>query len=275
MVYTLQGRKVLVTGASYIFASRYVVPGRTSRPVAPARPNPNPWIGAPLRRNRGLRRNCGTAPLCRYGASKTRRVTISHMSCTRLQLQSLEIHFEHHSTGHSASRFANHSTNHSEKHPQKHFEKHPEKHLEKHPEKHPKSPPQSTPKSPLKSTRKMPTPAPTTILDLALFLGLIQHHPDYRLLYCQPCTAVVFIGALWRHLRDHHQVPLVQRKLLLQHCQSLDLIPTPEDLQLPIDHSPALQFLPVHQGYSCRQCRYLTSCKDSVRRHINTTHKLY
>jgi hypothetical protein len=121
----------------------------------------------------------------------------------------------------------------------------------------------------------MPTAAPTTVLDLALFPGLIQHHPDYRLLYCRPCTAVISIGALWRHLQDHHRVPLVQRKLLLKHCQSLDLIPKLKDLRLPIDHSLALQFLPVRQGYSCRQCRYLTSCRDSVRGHINTTHKLY
>ena len=92
----------------------------------------------------------------------------------------------------------------------------------------------------------------TPTLDLALFPGLIQHHPAHRLLYCQSCTAVVFPKGLCRHLYSCHRLPQAQRRLLVKHCQSLDLITQPEDLQLPPDHSPALPFLPVHKGHSCR-----------------------
>jgi hypothetical protein len=121
----------------------------------------------------------------------------------------------------------------------------------------------------------MATTAPT--LDSALFPGLIQHHPAHRLLYCRPCTAVVFPKALQRHLQSQHRLPLAQRQLLVEHCQSLDLIAQQKDLQLPPDHSPALPFVPVHTGYSCRQrqCRYLTCSRDNIRGHVNKAHGLH
>ena len=119
----------------------------------------------------------------------------------------------------------------------------------------------------------MPATAPTT-LDLALFPGLIQHHPEHRLLYCKPCTAVVFPQSLRRHLQGCHRLLRASRQLLLQHCQSLDLITHPKDLQLPPDHSLALQFLPVQKGYSCRQCRFLSCSRKTVRRHVNKAHGL-
>jgi hypothetical protein len=118
----------------------------------------------------------------------------------------------------------------------------------------------------------MPTIAPT--LDPALFPGIIQHYPEHSLLYCQPCSAVVLLPALQLHLRRYHRLPLAQRKLLLKHCQSLDLIAKREDLQLPPNGSPALLFLPIKKGYSCCQCRYLTSCYKEARSHANKVHKL-
>ena len=60
----------------------------------------------------------------------------------------------------------------------------------------------------------MATAAPPT-LDPALFPGLIQHYPKHRLLYCRPCTTVIFLKALWRHLQSCHQLPLAQRQLLV------------------------------------------------------------
>lgn len=38
----------------------------------------------------------------------------------------------------------------------------------------------------------------------------------------------------------------------------MGLITEPKDLQLPSNRSSALQFLPVHKGHSCCQCRFLT-----------------
>jgi hypothetical protein len=117
------------------------------------------------------------------------------------------------------------------------------------------------------------TPLPT--LDPTLFPGLIQHYPEHRLLYCQPCTAVVFPTALFRHLQRLHQpVPVAQRKLLVQYCHSLDLAAGPKDLQLPPENSPPLLFVPVQKGYSCGQCRFLTCSRSNVRRHLNRAHGL-
>jgi hypothetical protein len=120
----------------------------------------------------------------------------------------------------------------------------------------------------------MPTTAPALVLDPALFPGLIQHYPEHRLLYCWSCTTVVFLKGLSRHLQDVHKVSVATRQPFLDHCQSLDLITQPKDLQLPPDHSLALEFLPVQEGYSCRQCRFLTCSEKLVRVHINRVHKL-
>jgi hypothetical protein len=122
----------------------------------------------------------------------------------------------------------------------------------------------------------MPTTAPTipTTLNPALFPGLIQYYPDHRLLYCRSCTTAVFSKALRRHLQDRHCLPLAQRQLLLQHCQSLDLISQPEDLQLPPDKSLALPLLPVQKGYSCSRFRFLSGSRSNMRHHVNKAHQL-
>jgi Orsellinic acid/F9775 biosynthesis cluster protein D len=73
-------------------------------------------------------------------------------------------------------------------------------------------------------------------------------------------------------------VPVDQRKLLIQHCQSLEseLIPDQKQLQLPPDDSPPLWFLPVRDGFSCSysRCRHRTTCKKKRRVHVNKAHGL-
>jgi Orsellinic acid/F9775 biosynthesis cluster protein D len=122
----------------------------------------------------------------------------------------------------------------------------------------------------------MPTAAAPTP-DPAPFPGFIRHYPEHRLLFCQPCSAVVFPKGLCQHLRRSHQLPTAQRKLLVERCWSLDLITQSKDLQLQPDYSPALSFLSVHNGYSCSQgqCRFLTFNRDNIRQHVNQAHKLY
>jgi hypothetical protein len=120
---------------------------------------------------------------------------------------------------------------------------------------------------------------PTTLsvpdLNLALFPGVIQSHPQHRLLYCRPCATVVLPRTLPEHLRRFHRgFAASQRRLLVQHCETLDLITAVEDLQLQLDKSPPLPFLPVHKGYSCSQCRYLTCSRKRVRIYANKIHKL-
>jgi hypothetical protein len=119
----------------------------------------------------------------------------------------------------------------------------------------------------------MPSTAHPT-LNLAIFPGLIQHYPDCHVLYCKPCNAVVFPTALSGHLGRYHKVHIDQRRLLDQHCQSLELVAQRKDLQLPADQSLALQFLPVHAGYSCCKCRFLTIAESMMRGHVNQAHQL-
>jgi hypothetical protein len=119
----------------------------------------------------------------------------------------------------------------------------------------------------------MPSTAHPT-LDPAIFPGLIQHYPDCHVLYCKPCNAIVFPTALSRHLQHYHKVHIDQRRLLDQHCQSLELVARRKDLQLPADQSLALQFLPVHAGYSCCKCQFLTTSKSQVRCYINQAYQL-
>ena len=67
---------------------------------------------------------------------------------------------------------------------------------------YPESHLEATPKSALKATLKKghSSLAPTLGLELTIIPGVIQHHLKHRLLYHQPCTKVVFIKALYRHL---------------------------------------------------------------------------
>ena len=118
----------------------------------------------------------------------------------------------------------------------------------------------------------MATAAPK--LDPALFPGIIQHYPEHRLLYCQPCSTVVLLRSLPQHLHSCHYLLKAQRRLLLQHCRSLDLITQRKDLQLLPNGSPALQFLPINKGYSCCRCCYMTMSRKHVRNHVNKVHKL-
>jgi Orsellinic acid/F9775 biosynthesis cluster protein D len=82
------------------------------------------------------------------------------------------------------------------------------------------------------------------------------------------------LPALQQHLRRCHHLPRAQRLQLLQHCRSLDLITRLGDLQLPLDNSPALPFLPVQNGYSCGQCRRLTCSRKEAHKHANKVHRL-
>jgi hypothetical protein len=86
---------------------------------------------------------------------------------------------------------------------------------------------------------------------------------------------VLFLNNLRQHLYSYHeQLPQIQRQLLVEHCETLDLVTQPKDLRLPPHHSPALEFLPIRQGYSCCQCWFLTSSRQRIRNHINATHDL-
>jgi len=119
-------------------------------------------------------------------------------------------------------------------------------------------------------------PTATIALEPALFPGLVYHSPEYRLLYCRGCKAVVLSRALNRHLNTYHRCySVAQRRLLVRHSQTLDLITNPEDLPLQPDHSPALSFVWVEQGYSCSLCRYLTTNRHQIRAHGNKEHSLF
>jgi hypothetical protein len=108
-----------------------------------------------------------------------------------------------------------------------------------------------------------------SMLDPAVFPSLIQHYPDYRVLYCKLCNAVVLPNALPRHLQHYHHIPINQQRLLVHYCQSLELTATHKDIQLLTDQSLLLQSLPIRPSYSCCNCRFLTISKSIMRGYVN------
>ncbi|KAH8586020.1 hypothetical protein B0O99DRAFT_645650, partial [Bisporella sp. PMI_857] len=63
-------------------------------------------------------------------------------------------------------------------------------------------------------------------LDFAIFPRLIEHMPDFRILYCNVCKQVCFPSALLRHLTEIHKIPAAQRWPVAQFCLTLDVVDT-------------------------------------------------
>jgi Orsellinic acid/F9775 biosynthesis cluster protein D len=110
----------------------------------------------------------------------------------------------------------------------------------------------------------------------ALFPGTIEHLSDHQLLYCHVHKQAVPYNQLDAHLRREHHLDIRLRRPLMVHCATLDVIANPEDILPCADHSPVLPILPLQPGaYSCNHCRYLTTNRDVINRHLNTVHAIY
>jgi hypothetical protein len=72
-------------------------------------------------------------------------------------------------------------------------------------------------------TLNLPTIVPPD-LDLAIFPRVIEHMPEFRVLYCHLCKQVCFPSSLHAHLFEIHKVKVAIRRPIVEFCQTLDLI---------------------------------------------------
>ena len=111
-------------------------------------------------------------------------------------------------------------------------------------------------------------------LDFAIFPRIIEHIPDFRVLYCNMYKQVCFPSTLLRHLTDIHKVPAAQRRPVVQFCLTLDVVNIKSDLYPLLDGSAILDFAPVFDGYACTYCRFLTTSQKLIRQHMITSHSI-
>jgi hypothetical protein len=123
------------------------------------------------------------------------------------------------------------------------------------------------------SALDLPTIVPPD-LDLAIFPRVIEHMPEFRVLYCHLCKQACFPSSLHTHLSEIHKVKAAIRRPIVEFCQTLDLVETALDLELPLDRSASLHFAPVYDGYSYCYCRFLSVSRKVVRVHLNAVHGL-
>jgi hypothetical protein len=111
-------------------------------------------------------------------------------------------------------------------------------------------------------------------LDFAIFPRIIEHMPDFGVLYCNVCKQVCFPSALLRHLTEIHKIPAARRRPVVQFCLTLDVVDTKSDLRPLPDGSAILDFAPVFDGYACTCCRFLTTSQKLIRQHMITSHSI-
>jgi hypothetical protein len=77
-----------------------------------------------------------------------------------------------------------------------------------------------------------------------------------------------------RAFADLHKIPAALRRPIVRFCLTLDVVDATIDLALRPDGSAVLEFAPVHDGYSCHCCRFLTTSRKVIRQHLITDHNL-
>ena len=115
-----------------------------------------------------------------------------------------------------------------------------------------------------------------TTLDPKFFPSIIEHLPDCRVLFCHVHKQPVPLRQLDQHLYKTHGLGMAARRPLVEHCQTLDIVQRPDEIELRPDYSPAIPALPVYnEAYSCSNCRFLTRSRDVLHSHLNRDHSIY
>lgn len=115
----------------------------------------------------------------------------------------------------------------------------------------------------------------TAHLDPAIFPKLIEHFPEYGVLYCHACTQVYFPYQLDRHLAQTHNLAKMDRQPVVQYCQTLPMILAADALALSRDNSSPVPFLPILEGFACSLCPFYSQNRGMIRAHINKVHQLF
>ncbi len=89
---------------------------------------------------------------------------------------------------------------------------------------------------------------------------------EHKMLVCRLCNSGVRPGdGIERHFRSHK----VKGQLLadIKHSFGAMELSDPACGRLPADGSAPVESMPVLRGYSCRQCRFLTTSRKGVQQH--------
>jgi hypothetical protein len=104
---------------------------------------------------------------------------------------------------------------------------------------------------------------------------LVELNVDFQILIClnDKCRCAIKPGAIVRHLRDQHQIPIELRKQVDQYIQSFPSLYDYSTVQLPVDGLSPQPVIPVVNGCQCIECPYKTQDRSNVRKHANIEHK--
>jgi hypothetical protein len=103
---------------------------------------------------------------------------------------------------------------------------------------------------------------------------LVELNVDFQVLIClsNKCRCAVNPGAIVRHFRDQHKVPIELRKQIERYIQSFPSSYDYLTIQLPADGLIPQPIVPVVNGFQCIECPYKTQDRSNVRKHANTEH---
>jgi hypothetical protein len=113
-----------------------------------------------------------------------------------------------------------------------------------------------------------------TVVNRLIPLGLYLNSPECAII-CTRCRyALQPAGeAVSKHLWEKHEVPLNQRVGLNSFVRSLHL-PDPNVLPSRPDGSAPHPHLLTQPGFRCIHCRYTTTSRNLLQRHLGTSHKI-
>ena len=96
------------------------------------------------------------------------------------------------------------------------------------------------------------------------------YNREYAVIICIACKCVVTRKNLYYHLvRLHRHIPLVTRRKIISHADSLGLAAEPV---VPTEIIPAIHGLHLINGYECHICQYLCGEKSTIERHCYREH---
>jgi hypothetical protein len=116
--------------------------------------------------------------------------------------------------------------------------------------------------------------AAETVVSRLISLGLYLNSPECAII-CTRCQyALQPAGeAVSKHLWEKHEVPLNQRVGLNSFVRSLHL-PDPNVLPSRPDRSAPHPHLLIQPGFRCIHCRYTTTSRNLLQRHMGTSHQI-
>lgn len=98
---------------------------------------------------------------------------------------------------------------------------------------------------------------------------------EYHVLICHAasCQRALSPGAISRHLRDQHNVSPAVRYQYEQFLQQWQWPYDTQSIRLPPAQSAPQPVIPVHDGFQCQDCHFLSTNRKAVREHVNKKHQ--